>query len=197
MGAHFLDQPYWALNLGLPTTVEASSTEVKKDTFPLASFVRYKFPARGKMPPVTLLWFDGGLKPPRPDDLEPGRRMGDEGGGVIYYGSKGKLLHGTYAGNPRLFPETKMQEYKRPAKTILRSPGIQEEWLEAIKAGKKSTTDFSYSAQLTEMMLLGNVAIRMSKENTVLQWDHAAMKVTNLPAADEFLQTTYREGWSL
>ena len=197
MGAHFLDQPYWALNLGAPITVEASSTEMKKETYPLASILRYHFPARGKMPPVKLLWFDGGMKPPRPDDLEPGRRMGDEGGGVIYYGTKGKLLHGVYAGNPRLIPETKMQEYKRPAKTIPRSPGIHEEWIEAIKAGKKSTTDFSYSSALTEMMLLGNVAIRAAKDNVVLQWDAETMCVTNLPGANEYLQMPCREGWSL
>lgn len=197
MGAHFLDQPYWALNLGAPITVEASSTEMKKETYPLASILRYQFPARGKMPAVKLLWFDGGLKPPRPDDLEPGRRMGGEDGGVIYYGTKGKLLHGIYAGNPRLIPETKMQEYKRPAKTIPRSPGIHEEWLEAIKAGKKSTTDFSYSSALTEMLLLGNVAIRAAKDNVVLQWDAEAMRVTNLPGANEYVQMPYREGWSL
>ena len=197
MGAHFLDQPYWALNLGAPITVEASSTEMKKETYPLASILRYHFPARGKMPPVKLLWFDGGMKPPRPDDLEPGRRMGDEGGGVIYYGTKGKLLHGVYAGNPRLIPETKMLEYKRPAKTIPRSPGIHEEWIEAIKAGKKSTTDFSYSSALTEMMLLGNVAIRAAKDNVVLQWDAETMCVTNLPGANEYLQMPCREGWSL
>ena len=197
MGAHFLDQPYWALNLGAPITVEASSTEMKKETYPLASILRYHFPARGKMPPVKLLWFDGGMKPPRPDDLEPGRRMGDEGGGVIYYGTKGKLLHGVYAGNPRLIPETKMLEYKRPAKTIPRSPGIHEEWIEAIKAGKKSTTDFSYSSALTEMMLLGNVAIRAAKDNVVLQWDAETMRVTNLPGANEYLQMPCREGWSL
>jgi predicted dehydrogenase len=197
MGAHFLDQPYWALSLGAPTSVEASSTEMNKETYPLASVVRYRFPARGKMPPVMLNWFDGGLKPPRPDDLEPGRRMGDEDGGVIYYGTRGKLLHGAYAGNPRLFPETRMQEYKRPAKTIPRSPGIQAEWIEAIKAGKKSTTDFSYSAPLTEMMLLGNVALRAQKDNVILQWDSAAMRVTNLSEANEYLQTPYRGDWSL
>ena len=197
MGAHILDQPFWALNLGAPTTVEATSTEVKKETYPIGSCVRYMFPARGKMPPVKLLWFDGGLRPPRPDDLEPGRRLGDEDGGVVYYGTKGKLLHGTYAKNPRLIPETKMQEYKRPAKTIPRSLGILEEWVEAIKAGKKSTTDFSYSAVLTEMMLLGNLATRMAESNVVLEWDSAAMKVTNLPEANEYVQKAYRQGWSL
>jgi predicted dehydrogenase len=197
MGAHILDQPFWALKLGAPTTIEATSTEVKKETFPIASCIRYQFPARGKMPPVKLVWFDGGLKPPRPNDLEPGRRLGDEDGGVIYYGTKGKLLHGTYAEKPRLIPETKMQEYKRPAKTLPRSTGIMDEWMEAIKAGKKSTSDFSYSAPLTEMMLLGNLAVRMAEENTVLEWDSAAMKVTNLPAANEFVEKKYREGWSL
>jgi predicted dehydrogenase len=197
MGAHFLDQPYWALNLGAPITVEASSTEVKAETYPRASILRYRFPERGKMPPVTLLWLDGGLKPPRPEELEPGRRMGDDGGGILYCGTKGKLMHGTYASNPRLIPETRMQEYKRPPKTIPRSPGIHEEWIEAIKADKKSTTDFSYSAGLTEMMLLGNVAIRSTKDNVILQWDAAAMRVTNLPAANEFLQLPYRTGWSL
>ena len=197
MGAHILDQPFWALDLGAPTTVEATSTEVKKETYPIGSCVRYMFPARGKMPPVKLLWFDGGLKPPRPDDLEPGRRLGDEDGGVVYYGTKGKLLHGTYAKNPRLIPETKMQAYKRPAKTMPRSPGIFEEWVEAIKAGKKSTTDFSYSAVLTEMMLLGNLATRMAESNVVLEWDSAAMKVTNLPEANEYVQKAYRQGWSL
>jgi hypothetical protein len=197
MGAHLLDQPFWALDLGAPVTVEASSTEVMQETYPLASVVRYRFPARGTKPPVTLQWFDGGLKPPRPENLEPGRRIGDEGGGVIYYGTRGTLLHGTYGETPRLIPETSMMEYKRPAKTIPRSPGIHQEWVEAIKSGKKSTTDFSYSGPLTEMMLLGNIAIRMAKDNIVLEWDSAAMKVKNSPAADEHLQTMYRQGWSL
>ena len=197
MGAHFLDQPYWALNLGAPTSVEATSTELKAETFPLASIIRYKFPARGKMPPVSLSWYDGGLKPPRPEELEPGRRTGDEDGAVIYYGSKGVLMHGAYGGNPRIIPETKMQAYKRPAKTIPRSPGIMDEWIEAIKTGKKSTTDFSYSGPLTETMLLGNIAIRTAKDNVILQWDSAAMKVTNHPPANELLGRQYREGWSL
>ncbi len=197
MGAHLVDQPFWALNLDAPKTIEASSTEMKKESYPLASIVRFRFPARGKMPPVTLVWYDSGLKPPRPDDLEPGRRLGGEDGGVIFYGTKGKLMHGTYAENPRLIPEKKMQEYKRPPKTIPRSPGILEEWVAAIKDGKKSTTDFSYSARLTEMMLLGNIALRTAKENLLLEWDGAAGKVTNFPSANEFLEQPYREGWSL
>jgi predicted dehydrogenase len=197
MAAHLMDMPYWALNLGAPIAVEASSTEQKKETYPLASIIRFRFPKRGKMPPVTMLWFDGGLKPPRPEDLEPDRPIGDSGGGVIYYGTKGNLLHGTYGEGPRLIPETRMKEYKRPPKTIPRSLGIHEEWIAAIKAGKKSTTDFSYSGPLTETMLLGNIALRAAKNDLVLQWDSAAMRVTNLESANQYLQMPYREGWSL
>jgi predicted dehydrogenase len=197
MGAHFLDQPYWALDLRAPVSVEATSTEIKPETYPLASAIRFKFPARGKMPPVTLSWYDGGLKPPRPEGLEDGRRMGDEDGAVIYYGSRGVLMHGAYGTSPRLVPESAMQAYKRPPKTIPRSPGIMEEWIQAIKEGKKSTTDFSYSGPLTETMLLGNIALRTAKDNVVLDWDPVAMRVTNFPAANEFLGRTYREGWSL
>jgi hypothetical protein len=106
-------------------------------------------------------------------------------------------MHGTYADSPRLIPETRMQEYKRPAKTIPRSTGITEEWIAAIKAGTKSTTDFSYASALTEMMLLGNVALRAAKDNVILRWDSAAMRITNLETANDYLQMPYREGWSL
>ncbi len=198
MGAHFIDQPFWALDLGTPVSVEATSTPITKDTYPLASEIRYRFPARGKRPPVSLTWYDGGLKPPRPPELEPDRKMGDSDGGVIYRGTKGVLMHGVYGGGPRLIPETRMKEYKRPPKSIPRSPGIHEEWIAAIKNGTRSTTDFSYSVPLTETMLLGNIALRASlKDNGVIQWDSATMRVTNLPEMNEFLDMPYREGWSL
>lgn len=197
MGAHIIDHPYWALDLGHPTTVQASSTEFTEDSFPMASVVRYTFPARGEKPPVKLVWYDGGLTPPRPEELEEGRKMGDGGGGIIFIGKKGKLMASTYGENPRLIPETFMKEYKRPEKTIPRSPGIHKEWVEAIKANKKSTTDFSYSGPLTEMMLLGNVAIRCKDKNTILEWDAEKMEITNLPEANQFLHTEYRDGWTL
>jgi len=197
MGAHILDHPYWALGLKYPETIQSSSTPMTEDSFPLASIVHYTFPARGKKPPVKLTWYDGGLTPARPEELEPNRKMGDGGGGVIYIGDKGKLMHGTYGSNPRIIPETKMKEYKRPEKTMQRSPGIYLEWIEAIKAGKKSTTDFSYAGPLTETMLLGNIATRMKDKNTVLEWDPDKMEITNLDEANEYLKIEYREGWYL
>lgn len=197
MGAHILDHPFWALKLGHPTTVQASSTPYTEDSCPLAEIVTYEFPQRGEMPPVTLKWFDGGMMPPRPEGLEDGRMMGDSGGGGIFYGSKAMLMFSTYGNNSRIVPEAKMKEYQRPEKTIPRSPGIHLEWIEAIKAGKKSTTDFSYSGLLTEVMLLGNVAVRVQEHKTKLEWDGEKMEFTNLPEANRYLHFEYRTGWSL
>ncbi len=197
MGAHILDHPYWALNLGAPKTIQASSTELVAGSYPVASIVHYTFPARGARPPVKLTWYDGGLTPARPEILEAGRRLGDGGGGVLYIGDKGILMHNTYGKGPRLIPETKMKEYKRPEKTIPRSPGIAEEWIQACKAGTKSTTDFSYSGPLTEMMLLGNIATLLQEKNTTLEWDAEKMEITNLKEANELLHFKYRDGWTL
>jgi len=197
MGAHILDHPFWALKLGYPTSVQASSTRFTKDSYPVAEIVTYEFPARGKMPPVKLTWYDGGLMPSRPPELEQGRKMGDDGGGVLFIGDKGALMCSTYGRNPRIIPESKMKEYKRPEKTIPRSPGIHEEWIEAIKSGKKSTSDFEYSSLLTETMLLANLAVRMKEHNTKLLWDGEKMEITNLPEANKFLHKEYRPGWTL
>jgi predicted dehydrogenase len=197
MGAHLMDQPYWALKLGYPISVQASSTVFTRDSYPLAEVVTYEFPARANMPPVKLTWYDGGLTPPRPPEMEQGRLMGDEGGGVLFMGDKGILMCSTYGDNPRLVPESRMKEYKRPEKTIPRSPGIHEEWIEAIKARKKSTTDFSYSAALTETMLLGNIAVLFQDRYTKLLWDSKKMEFTNLAEANQCIHKPYRPGWSL
>jgi predicted dehydrogenase len=197
MGAHIMDHPYWALNLGAPKTVAASSTRFTDDSYPVASVVTYWFPQREGLPPVKLVWYDGGLMPPRPDDLEPGRRMGDENGGALFIGDKGKLMCSCYGMNPRLVPETAMKAYNRPPKSIPRSPGLHLEWIEACKNGGRSTTDFGYSGPLTEMMLLGNVAIRMKEKNVVLEWDSEKMNFPNCPDAEEFIHMKYRDGWSL
>jgi predicted dehydrogenase len=197
MGAHIMDQPFWALKLKSPVSVQASSTVYSKDYAPAAEVVTYEFAAREGMPPVTLTWWDGGLMPPRPPELEQGRMVGDDGGGVFFRGDKGLLMCGTYGENPRLVPETRMQDFKRPEKTIPRSPGIRLEWFEAIKKGAKSTTDFSYAGPLTETMLLANVAVRLKDKNMKLLWDGEKCEFTNLPEANEFLHFAYRPGWSL
>ncbi len=194
MGCHIIDPVFWALKLGTPTSVEASSTPFTEDSPPVASIVRYQFPARGDMPAVKMHWYDGGLIPPRPEELEPGRRMGIDNNGVIFVGDKGKLMCGCYAESPRLIPETKMKAYQLPDKTIPLSPGQIEEWVLACKGGPKPGANFDYAGPLTETVLLGNVAIRAQRK---LEWDARNMKITNMPEANEFLHRPYRDGWSL
>jgi predicted dehydrogenase len=197
MGAHIIDHPFWALDLGDPKTIQASSTRFSDESFPAASIVTWVFAGKNGKPDITFVWRDGGFTPPRPENIEPGRKLGDSEGGVLYYGSKGALMHGVYGRQPRLIPETFMKSYTRPAKTIPRSPGIHQEWVKAIKDGSKSTTDFEYSSKLTEMMLLGNVALLTQEHNTILEWDAEQFKFTNLDEANEFLHKDYAPGWSL
>lgn len=196
MACHIIDPIFMALNLGYPVKVEASSTPVNNDSAPHASIVRYDFPAREGMPPVKLTWWDGGLMPPRPEELEPGRRMGDENGGVLFIGSKGKLMSGCYARNPRLIPETKMKEYKRPEKTIPRVKVKHEmDWVKACKGERPACSNFDYSGPLSEVVVMGNLAIRSGKQ---LDWDGTNMKVTNnVPEAEQYVNPPYRAGWKL
>jgi len=167
MGCHIIDPAFWALDLGSPKSIQATSThwqkEVSSETFPRASIVRYEFPARGKRPPVKLTWYDGRLLPPRPDALEKGRKL--PGSGALIIGDKGCMLHGSHgAGGLRIVPETKMREYKLPVKTIRRvKTGHEGDWLRACKEGQNGTpasSSFEYGGALTEMVLLGVVAIR-------------------------------------
>ncbi len=197
MGAHIYDIPYETLDLVYPTTVEASSTKFNGDSWPVAEIIRYQFPERSGKPAVELTWYDGGTMPKRPEELEPGRKMGDNDGGILFYGSKGKIMCGCYGSSPRLIPETKMKEYKQPAKTIKRSPGIHQEWVEAIKKNEQATSNFEYGSRLVETMMIGNIAVRMAPKHTVLDWDGEKGEFTNVPEANEYLIRDYTEGWSL
>jgi len=193
-GAHTLDPVFWALKLGHPTSVEATSLDLNPDTHPVASIVTYRFPARGDLPPVKLTWYEG-LRPPRPIELEDGRRMGHIEGGVLFKGSKGTLMAGVYGEDPRLIPESKMKEYKQPPKTIPRvEDSHEQDWVRACKDGRPAGADFEYSGLLTEVCLLGNMAKRVDAR---IEWDGANMKVTNLPEANKYIHTPYREGWTL
>ncbi|MHC4643103.1 MAG: Gfo/Idh/MocA family protein [Planctomycetota bacterium] len=193
-GAHTLDPVFWALKLGHPTSVEASSLDLNPDTHPVASIVVYRFPARGDLPPVKLTWYDG-LRAPRPTDIEDGRRLGNVEGGALFKGSKGKLMAGVYGEGARLIPESRMKEYEPPTKTIPRVKGSHEQdWARACKEGRSAGADFEYSGLLTEVCLLGNVARRVDAR---IEWDPVNMKVTNLPEANKYVRTQYRKGWSL
>jgi hypothetical protein len=204
MGSHNLAPVFWALKLKHPTSVEASSTAVNSESLPLACTVHFEFGARGDMPPVKLHWYDGGLLPPQPDELEPGRSLPHDDG-VIFVGDKGKLLaEGWGAQKPRLLPASRMSEYRQPPKTLPRSIGHHKEWIEACKTGKPTGSDFAFAGPVTETALLGTLAVRTGKPRggsclirQRLEWDGPNMKVTNVPEANEYVHCTYRHGWTL
>ena len=191
---------YWALDLGLPTKISASSSRFGADfeTFPLASKIHFEFPAKGNRPSVKMTWYDGGLLPERPEILEQGRMMGDSDGGVLIVGDKNTLMHGVYGREPRLIPETKHIEYQQPERTMARSPGIHQEWIDAIKDRSKMTTShFEYSGPLSETMLLGNIATVRASENKILEYDDENMRFTNDDGANSYLDKDYRSGFGL
>lgn len=192
-GAHTLDAAVWALELGAPETVEATSCGLSAETHPLTAIVTYRFPARGERPPVKLTWYEG-TRAPRPEELEDGRRMPDEGG-LVFKGAKGKIMCGVYGDGPRLIPEKLMREAVRPGRSIARVEGPHEQdWARACKAGTKAGAAFEYSGPLTEICLLGNVAKRL---DTRIAWDAANLRVTNAPEAEALIRRPYRPGWSL
>jgi len=201
MGAHLIDHPYWALGLGYPTSIEATSTpwggpRAKPVTYPLAMTVHYEFPARGTMPPVRLNWYDGGLMPPRPPQLPDDLALNREGG-VIFVGTKGILMHETYGAKPTLFPAELMQQTAAVPQTIPRITTSHElNWAAACKKQATASCPFEYAAPLTETMLLGIVALRTGQGRKIL-YDGEKMAVTNIPESNQYLTREYRPGWGL
>ena len=197
IGCHAFDPIFRALRLGPPLSVEASSTRVNQETYPLASIVTYQFPAREEMPPVKLVWYDGGLRPARPEELEEGREMGPTGAMLI--GEHGKIL--SQKMQYRIIPESKATAYGEPPKKLPRSPGHYQEWVAACKGGKPPGSNFDWAGPLAETVLLGNVALRshLREEMTrkKLLWDSPNMRFTNSTEASRFLRREYREGWTL
>lgn len=196
MMIHNMDPVYWAMKLDQckSFTVSASYSKMYPETYPHAILTHYTFPARGDMPPLQVHMYDGGLMPPRPEELEPGRSMGENG--VLFVGDKGKMLCGGWSSSPRLIPESRMKEYVRPAPTLSRSIGHIQEWIEACKNGTPTGADFAYAGPYVEIPLMGNVAVRTGR-NIELHYDVTNMQVTNVPEANQYLQMEYRNGWSL
>lgn len=207
MGCHVLDPVYYALDLKYPTSVEASFSRPVRagltwdkvfnaESYPQASIVHYHYPARGSRPPLKLTWYDGGLTPERPEELEPDRRMGNAYGGVLFIGDKGKIMCGGHgADGVRIIPEKKMEAFARPEATLPRSIGHHAEWIAACKGGPPAGSNFDYAGPLTESVLLGNVAIRMIGQR--LEFDPAKLEITNVPEANAWLKREYRAGWTL
>jgi predicted dehydrogenase len=202
MGAHLLDHPVWALGLGYPSAVEATSTpwgggSENPVTYPMATSVHYEFPRRGIQPPVELHWYDGGLMPKRPWQLPDDVRLVREGG-VIYVGERGVLVHRTYGRDPKIYPSWLQEEADQVPETLARVPDENHEvnWAEACKGNGQAVSPFSYAGPLTEIMLLGLVALRTGQGRKI-RWDGESGRVTNVEEANQYLTREYRPGWEV
>jgi hypothetical protein len=214
IGCHAMDPVFRALKLGAPLSIQAASTRVNEETYPLGSIVTYQFPARPAaiqannshvkgltgaaaggmdMPPCKLLWYDGGLRPPRPEGLPDGKKMGDNGRLLI--GESGFIL-----GNV-VYPASRAKDADEIPQTIPRSADHHQEWITACKGGQVAGSNFDWAGPLAESVLLGNVALRVQlREDLTLSsllWDPVKLKFTNLDDANQFLRNEYRAGWSL
>jgi predicted dehydrogenase len=217
IGCHSMDPVFRALKLGAPTTVQGASTRVNEETFPLGSMVTYQFPARSatvqannvhvaglsgaeagelEMPACKLIWYDGGLRPPRPELLPEGQKMGDNGKMLV--GEKGFILSNV---NNQVFPEACAKEAAAVEHKIPTSPGHYKEWIAGCKGGKKPGSNFDWAGPLAESVLLGNVALRVQLREDLtlarLMWDSEQLKFSNLEDANKFVRREYRAGWTL
>jgi predicted dehydrogenase len=215
IGCHSMDPVFRAMKLGAPLTVQASSTRVNNETYPVGSMVTYEFPARSAepqainchvraltgaaaggapMPACKLVWYDGGLRPPRPDALPEGKLMGDNG--RLLVGEKGFILGRS---DNLIFPESCAKDAQDIARSIPRSQGHHQEWVDACKGGKPAGSNFDWAGPLAEAVLMGNVALRVKLREDLtlckLHWDPANLKFSNLEEANQFIRREYRPGW--
>lgn len=221
MGCHFMDVPYRALKLGYPTSVECSVGAVYKgffdpmmnpDSYPPSAKIHIQFPSRQNMPAVEMVWYDGGITPKRPAELLPDEQLGEWDGGILFEGSKGKIMAGLFGRNPTLLPTKRMKEINlpKPTKPFVEGgwEGHQTQWVNACKKGHGAYTSspFEEAGPLTETVLMGNLAVRSynfaekdAKGNDrfngrkLLLWNGQDMKITNFEPANQFVSRKYRE----
>jgi predicted dehydrogenase len=214
---HVVDPVFWALDLGAPRTIQAQvknyDPKTQGDSFPSGDVITFEFPAKGDRGPITLVWHSGTEKIPRAKELGPepepvkdetltregkaerNRRRSVETGAYVY-GDKGVIMYGSHgAGGVRIIPEEKMKAYKLPEKKIPRAREHHADWLAAIREGRKAGSDFSYGGPLTEIAMLGVIALKMP--GTKLEWDAANARFTNSEEANQHISPPYRKGWSL
>jgi hypothetical protein len=209
MGHYSLWTVFNALELGAPSSVEPMLSHncvmndnvaltVKNDfSFPTASCVRFRYPARGARPTVDLIWYEGGMRPPTPDELDEDHKE-FPAEAMMFVGDKGKILAGFRVENPRLIPEKRMRGYNVPEAPPRRqrelgevSPGIRQ-WIAACKGGKQSPGSFLNAGPISEAVNLYAVALRTRQR---LLYDAENMKITNVPDANKYLAREYRNGW--
>jgi hypothetical protein len=194
MGIHNLAPVFDALKLGAPESVHATSTALYPESIPVASLVHFHFPAGDGRPALVLHWYDGGLTPQRPDEMDDDMPLSREDGAILV-GDRGKILLTGWGGEePHLLPRARDKKYKRPAPTLPRSVGHHREWLDACQGGGQTMSNFDFAGPLTEAVLLGAVCVRIG--GTKLRWDSQTLKIDN-PDANALVHYDYRNGWKL
>jgi predicted dehydrogenase len=205
MACHTANMAFRALKLGFPSTIVAENSEVNPETFQQWATIAYEFPARGDLPPVKLTWWEGkkdGKQNLPPQDLFHGEKVATSGSLLV--GDKGTLYSpNDYGAACMLLPKKDFAGFKDPERTLPRMDRsitediddyMKYEWLEMAKGGRPAYSNFDIAATLTEVMLLGNVAILAGKK---IEYDGNEMKIPNYPEAERFLRREYRRGWTL
>lgn len=196
MACHILGTPNMALRLSeaWPVSVECVKREgVGRYTFPQRTVIRFEFPARGNMPPLTLTWYDSCKEVPKIEGVPEGEQLGDPDiNGSLFIGSKGMLTTGCYGENTRLVPASRMKDYRLPPPLLTRSPGHYRDWIRACKGGEPACSNFNVAAPFVSWMLLGVIAMRFEGK---LLWDARRMEFSNNREANQYLRPVFRKGW--
>lgn len=201
MACHIVDPANAALKLGAPAAISAEfAPDGNSETFPSWCVITYEFPARGEMPPCKLVWYERGQKPPRPSVIPENVKIGDGDNASMIVGEKGVITCGGWGDGIQVYPKDLFDECKKCPRTIQNSPGSYKEWIKACKGEEAAyhpdytRSRFEYAGPFTEMVLLGNVAVRVGKR---IEYDKQTGMITNVPEANELLTRTYRKGWEV
>ncbi|GMW00959.1 MAG: dehydrogenase [Candidatus Hydrogenedentota bacterium] len=205
MACHIMDPAFYSLQLGYPTSFELVTQEGRSSEMaPNKSIVKFDFPERvapdgKKMDPVAVYWYDGGLMPPMPEGLPADTKLGEGNNGSLFIGDKGMATTGTYGDGSRLLPDAVNEAYQRPEPFLPRVKGSHyTDWISAIKGEQEQAGSyFDYAGPFSETVLLGNLAVRCGEAGQKFEWDAKAMKITNVPEANQFVSKEYRKGWEI
>lgn len=195
---HVVDPVFWALDLGAPTTIQAHvrdwDPKSQADAFPRGERIEFHFPARGDRGAIHMTWYSGTERIPRPDAMDAEEK--GIGTGAVVIGDKGTIVYGSHgAGGVRLIPHSRMEAFQKPPRTLPRGLEHHRDWLDAIRNNRKAGSDFSYGGPLTEIAMLGVIAIKHPGET--LEWDATATRFKNSASANALIEPPYRQGWTL
>lgn len=188
LGSHWIDLPFWALQLRAPRAVEASGPQPHSEIAPASMSATFEYAARGDQPAVRVTWYQGENKP----DIWRNNGIPRWNDGCLFIGTGGMIL-ANYSRHV-LLPENRFADFRRPAATLPRSPGHHAEWIRACKTGQPTSANFEYAGWLTEANHLGNVAYRLGRR---IEWDAENLRVTNVREAANLVRREYRRGWDL